>query len=70
MMHMLKLIKESENIIIKKLKEYETLEYKKNNSKEKIEQEKRIATKKFRSILERKQQIIDEQNNNIMIEIK
>ena len=67
---MLKFIKETENIIIKKLKEYETLEYRKNNSKEKIEQEKRIATENFRSILEQKQQIIDQQNNDIMIENK
>jgi hypothetical protein len=67
---MLKFIKETENRIIKKLKEYETLEYRKNNSKEKIEQEKRIATENFRDILAKKQEIIDRQNDNIMIENK
>jgi hypothetical protein len=69
-MNMLKFIKQIENRIIEKLKEYETLEYRKNNSKEKIEREKRIATENFRSILEQKQQIIDQQNNDIMIENK
>jgi len=67
---MLKFIKETENRIIKKLQEYETLEYRKNNSKEKIEQEKKIATDNFRDILAKKQEIIDRQNNNIMIENK
>ena len=69
-MNMLKFIKQIENRIIEKLKEYETLEYRKNNSKEKIEREKKIATENFRSILEQKQQIIDQQNNDIMIENK
>jgi hypothetical protein len=67
---MFKFIKETENRIIKKLQEYETLEYRKNNSKEKIEQEKKIATDNFRDILAKKQEIIDRQNNNIMIENK
>jgi hypothetical protein len=67
---MLKFIKETENRIIKKLQEYETLEYRKNNSKEKIEQEKKIATDNFRDILAKKQEIIDRQNDNIMIENK
>jgi hypothetical protein len=67
---MLKFIKQIENRIIEKLKEYETLEYRKNNSKEKIEREKKIATENFRSILEKKQKIIDQQNNNMMIENK
>ena len=49
-----------DKIVIERLKIYESLEYRRNNSKERIDKERKIATEFLRSILQRKQQLINE----------
>jgi len=59
-MDLLDIIKENEDAMIKKLRSLETIEYRKNNSKEKIIKEKKFATIILKSILQRKQAVINE----------
>ena len=59
-MDLLDIIKENEDAMIRKLRTLETIEYKNNNSKEKISKEKKFATIILKSILQRKQEVINE----------
>jgi hypothetical protein len=59
-MDLLDIIKENEDAMIKKLRSLETIEYRKNNSIEKISKEKKFATIILKSILQRKQEVINE----------
>jgi len=64
-MEILEIVKLNERIMIQKLKEIETIEYRRCNSKEKFLSERKNVTQFLRSILERKDQLINEilQNN-------
>lgn len=64
-MDILDIVISNEVAMIEKLKIYESLEYRQNNSKEKIERERKIATEFLRSILQRKQQIINERKEAV-----
>jgi hypothetical protein len=59
-MDLIDLIQENYNAIIYRLKELETLEYRKNNTKEHIDRCRKITTEMFRSIIQRKTEVIEE----------